>query len=197
MKDDDLEYRKSKLLAALMKAIEDGKVNVIPEFDNIRIKAVDSSWEIYGPTSLHGIYEKIRLPVTINGINYVVHVSTNAWTNFCWKALEQPNAKKFVAARKRKVLAQNEVMKRIGLKKEIKAEKQMTSIEILKAQINLENMEILSDEEIKSIYFLEKMIAWQNIHHERDIAWQDFKNNYFYCTRCHSYQEGQCICYAR
>ncbi len=31
-----------------------------------------------------------------------------------------------------------------------------------------------------------------------DINWEDFDENYFFCSRCKGYnKDGQCICYAR
>lgn len=137
-----------------------------------------------------------KTPTPVVGVVDEVSVPANDWINFCWKAWEQPNAKKFVAERKRKILTQNEVMKKIGLKKEIKAEKQMNPIEKLKAQIKLENLDLLLEGEANDFYSLEKLLAWQNIYHG-SIPWQEFKENWFYCNRCNSYQEGQCICYAR
>lgn len=32
---------------------------------------------------------------------------------------------------------------------------------------------------------------------DADVTWEYFRDNYVWCDRCKSYQEGQCICYAR
>lgn len=30
-----------------------------------------------------------------------------------------------------------------------------------------------------------------------DIPWEEFDETYFWCDKCKSYQEGQCLCYTR
>jgi hypothetical protein len=105
---DEFEYRKSKFLVLLMKAVEENKALVILEFGNMRIKAVDSSWHIFGPVNYDGFSKKHRLSFALNGIEYQVDISINAWANFCWKVCDR-----VIPERKRKLLSQNEAMEKL------------------------------------------------------------------------------------
>jgi len=42
---------------------------------------------------------------------------------------------------------------------------------------------------------LEKMIEWQDEYEH--VAWEDFRDHYFKCDDCGSYDNEPCICYAR
>ena len=70
-----------------------------------------------------------------------------------------------------------------------------TKIEKLKNKISDKNLLLLIASERNSEYYLEKLLAWQE---EFDwVEWEEFYKSWQYCSRCKSYVEGQCICYAR
>lgn len=70
-----------------------------------------------------------------------------------------------------------------------------SKIEKLQAKITEKNLLLLDVSERNSEYYLEKLLAWQD---EYDwVEWDEFYESWFYCNRCKSYAEGQCICYAR
>ena len=49
-------------------------------------------------------------------------------------------------------------------------------------------------------YLAKKREYWEevfNIDDDPYPTWEEFADNWLWCNRCKSYQEGQCICYAR
>ena len=63
------------------------------------------------------------------------------------------------------------------------------------SKINKEHLNLLEKEELNDSFILEKLLIWQT---EYDfVDWIEFKDSWFYCYDCESYNEGQCICYAR
>ena len=72
----------------------------------------------------------------------------------------------------------------------------MKKIKKLLSKISKENLKLLDETELLDSYILEKMVAYQSDYSDY-VLWEDFKENYLYCDRCKSYQDGQCICYAR
>lgn len=66
-------------------------------------------------------------------------------------------------------------------------------INYLKSKIKESNLNLLED---FSEYSLEKMLAWQNDYSDF-VEWKEFDDHWFWCEICKSWQEGQCICYAR
>lgn len=42
----------------------------------------------------------------------------------------------------------------------------------------------------------EKKAVWE-VEYGESVEWEDFRDNYFWCDRCQSYQKGQCLCYSR
>jgi hypothetical protein len=70
-----------------------------------------------------------------------------------------------------------------------------TKIKKIKDKITEKNLHLLDVSERNSEYYLEKLLAWQD---EFDwVKWEEFYESWQYCSRCKSYAEGQCICYAR
>ena len=70
-----------------------------------------------------------------------------------------------------------------------------SKIEKLQAKITEKNLLLLDVSERNSEYYLEKLLAWQE---EFDwVEWEEFYESWRYCSLCKSYEEGQCICYAR
>jgi len=50
-------------------------------------------------------------------------------------------------------------------------------------------------------YEEQKRIAWEELYDDDEdepiVSWEDFKEDYFQCTRCGNWEDDQCICYAR
>jgi hypothetical protein len=70
-----------------------------------------------------------------------------------------------------------------------------TKIWRLTSKISGNNLLLLNDEERNSEYDLEKLYIWQEQYNW--VKWDEFRDEWFYCHTCKSYNEGQCICYAR
>jgi hypothetical protein len=66
----------------------------------------------------------------------------------------------------------------------------------MRSKIKKENLLLLSDEDKNNSYLLTKLLAWQKEWSDT-MEWSEFLDTYFYCSKCKSWQEGQCICYAR
>lgn len=66
----------------------------------------------------------------------------------------------------------------------------------LESKIKPENKELFDSTSDGSLYHVEKFLAWQE-EYDGIVNWKDFLENYHYCQRCNSWQEGICICYAR
>jgi hypothetical protein len=48
--------------------------------------------------------------------------------------------------------------------------------------------------------FREKNKAWEELYGDEDdpvVTWEEWDEEYLWCSECQSWQEGQCICYAR
>lgn len=76
---------------------------------------------------------------------------------------------------------------RIDFKRHIEESKKMDFKESGKE----EKSTTLSEQEDR-----EKKAVWE-VEYKDVVSWDDFRDNYYWCTRCKSYQEGQCICYSR
>jgi hypothetical protein len=75
----------------------------------------------------------------------------------------------------------------------------MSNLNSIIKQIKPANLNLLNEEDLNDEYVLTKMLAWQEEYDNSDeiVTWEYFKENYLWCARCKSYNEGQCICYAR
>ena len=70
-----------------------------------------------------------------------------------------------------------------------------SKIEKLISKIAEKNLLLLDVSERNSEYYLEKLLAWQD---EFDwVDWNEFYDEWCYCSHCKSWSHGQCICYAR
>lgn len=65
--------------------------------------------------------------------------------------------------------------------------------DVLRSKIVEKNLLLMN--ECDSEYELQKLYYWQEDYDWVD--WEEFKNSWFYCSRCKGYSKGQCICYAR
>jgi hypothetical protein len=70
-----------------------------------------------------------------------------------------------------------------------------SKIEKLTSKISEKNLILLDVSEINSEYYLEKLLAWQDEFSWVD--WNEFYDEWCYCSYCKSWSHGQCICYAR
>lgn len=71
-----------------------------------------------------------------------------------------------------------------------------SSLKELKSHINKKNLLLLEKAEASSLYFIEKLFAWQENYSDK-VKWDEFKDCWFYCEYCNHYSDTQCICYAR
>jgi hypothetical protein len=69
------------------------------------------------------------------------------------------------------------------------------SIYELKSKLKFVNFKKLSISEMSNKDVLRKMIVWEEEY--THVAWEDFKDHYFKCDTCGSYDDQQCICYSR
>lgn len=63
----------------------------------------------------------------------------------------------------------------------------------MKSEIRSEHFDLLTDD--KDYYEIEKLLDWQEDYDW--VEWDRFLTNWFKCSLCGDYEEGQCICYAR
>lgn len=76
-----------------------------------------------------------------------------------------------------------------------KKSKPELTTEQLKRKIKNKNLLLLPKNKRNDIYILKKLLYWQNNYSE--IEWSEFKEKYTKCSRCGSYNDEVCICYAR
>lgn len=62
-------------------------------------------------------------------------------------------------------------------------------------KIKNKNLRLLSKNECNENYILKKLLDWQNNY--SGIEWSEFKEKYFKCDECGSYDDDFCLCYAR
>lgn len=72
-----------------------------------------------------------------------------------------------------------------------------SKIQKIRDKIAPNNLHLLNDDELESEYYCQKLLDWQENEYFYCEDWKEFKEHWHNCDRCKSYQEGQCICYAR
>lgn len=73
--------------------------------------------------------------------------------------------------------------------------KRYFEIRKLKKSITPENLNRLSEEEQDDLELLKKLYDWQECYDW--MVWYKFKEHFTQCDRCKSWDDTQCICYAR
>lgn len=73
--------------------------------------------------------------------------------------------------------------------------KRYFEIRKLKKNITPENLSLLLKEEQEDVELLIKLYDWQEQYNW--MNWNKFKNNFTQCSICKSWDDTQCICYAR
>lgn len=65
----------------------------------------------------------------------------------------------------------------------------MNNSELL-LRIKKENLSLLDNDELKKLY------DWQEDYSD-EVDWIVFREDYFYCEKCNSYEKGICNCWMR
>ena len=70
-----------------------------------------------------------------------------------------------------------------------------SKFEKLLEKIKDENKHLLTQSILEDVYLLEKFVDWQEEYENTDL--QEFLEYFTKCSRCGSYGDSSCICYAR